>query len=210
MRAVAILLCLCPLGLATELFSWHAVDTRALSKGRLELNLHHRTRTRHELGYLDQSRVGPVARWTLNPRLTLIGGYYFQPQQIRPKTWSEGQRFFAGVEAPLLNRSGSALSFRGFAERHINTGRPDYNRYRTSVRWTLGKGRFKPFVQNELLAVQQGWHSTRNSGGVSFRLSPVASMDVSYLYDSRRAFWGGDRQSIVTSVRWTPQISRRR
>lgn len=210
MRWAVLILSLSLASPAAELFSWHAVDTRVVSQGRFELTLHHRTRTRHEITYLDQSRVGPVARWTVNPRLALLGGYYFQPQQIRPHTWSEGQRVFFGVETPLVNRRGSVLAMRAVAERHMFTGRPAYNRYRTSLRWTMGQARLRPFVQNELLAVWPGFHSTRNSGGLSFRLSPVASLDVSYLYDTRRTFWGGDRQSIVTSIRWTPQFRARR
>ena len=213
MRWAALLLSLSLPGGATELFSWHVLDTRVLSRGRFELTLHHRTRTRHELSYLDQSRVGPVARWTYSPRLTLIGGYYFQPQQIRPDVWAEGQRFFAGVESLVVSKPGTALLLRGFTERHVHTGRPAYTRYRSFLRWTIGQRRIKPFLQNELLAVgpgsQSGFQSTRNSGGLSCRLSSQVTLDVSYLYETRRTFWGGDRQAIVTSVRWTPQRTRR-
>ena len=209
MRSAALLLSLSLSSPATELFTWHVLDTRVVSSGRFELNLHHRTRTRHELSYLEQSRVGPVARWAYSPRLTLIAGYYFQPQQIRPQTWAEGQRVFVGVESLVAHKPGAALLLRGFTERHVHTGRPAFTRYRTALRYTMGQHRVKPFVQNELLAVWPGFQSTRNSGGLSFRLSPVLTMDVSYLYEIRRTFWGGDRQSIVTSLRWTPQRTRR-
>jgi Protein of unknown function (DUF2490) len=210
MKCAALLLGLSLTSSATELFSWHTMDTRVVAQGRFQLDVHHRTRMRRELGYLDQSRVGPIARWTVNPRLTLVGGYYYQPQQLLPHEWSEGQRVFAGLESTVRQRPGSTLFVRAFAERHMLTGRPAYNRYRTSLRWTAGRSRLRPFVQNELLAVWPHFHSTRNSGGLTFRLSAVAMLDVGYLYDSRRAFWDGDRQSIVTSIRWTPQLRARR
>jgi hypothetical protein len=191
----------------TELFSWHVFDTRLVSQGRFELTLHHRTRTRHEIHYLDQSRFGPIARFNVNPRFAMIAGYYYQPQQLRDDFWTKGQRVFLGFETPLVRAKSSVLSLRGMSERHMGTGRPAYTRNRTSLRWTVGTGRVRPFVQNELLAVWPHFHSTRNSGGLSIRLNDEMSMDVSYLYDTRRAFWGGDRQSIVTSMRWNPRFS---
>lgn len=191
---------------ATELFSWHVFDTRLVNQGRFELTLHHRTRTRQDFHYLDQSRFGSIARFNLNPRISLLGGYYFQPQQVRDEVWTKGQRIFAGFEAPLVQRRNSVVSMRALTERHVGTGRADYTRNRTSLRWTMGSRRVRPFLQNELLAVWPHFHSTRNSGGFSIRLSDELSMDVSYLYDLRRTYWGGDRQSIVTSMRWTPKF----
>jgi hypothetical protein len=192
---------------ATELFSWHSFDTRLFSTNRFELALHHRTRVRQEFRYFDQDRVGPVARFTIRPRLTMIAGYYFQPQQVRPSDWAEGQRVFLGFETPLMSTRRSVLSLRGFTERHIGTGRPNYTRHRTSLRWTFGQGHVRPFLQNEVLAVWPQVHSTRNSGGLSVRLNDQFNLDLSYLYDLRRTFWGGNRQSIVSSIRWNPKFS---
>lgn len=190
---------------ATEVFSWHTMDTALIQKGRFELTAHHRTRSRHELSYLDQSRWGTIGRWTANQKLVVVAGYYFQPQQVRPDVWKRGHRLFAGVEAPLYVKPGNVVSGRFLMERHMNTGRPGYFRYRTSLRWVHGRGRVRPFLQNELLAVWPGFHSTRNSAGLQMRLNEHLTMDVSYLYDTRRTFWGGDRQSIVTSMKWTPR-----
>ncbi|MBM3758831.1 MAG: DUF2490 domain-containing protein [Acidobacteria bacterium] len=190
---------------ATELFSWHTMDTTLIQKGRFELSSHHRTRTRQELTYLDQSRVGAIGRWTARPKLVVLAGYYFQPQQLRDDLWTRGHRVWGGVEAPLWSKPGHLVSGRLLMERHLSTGRADYFRYRTSLRYVAGKGRVRPFIQNEVLAAWPGFHSTRNSGGVMMRLNDQLSLDVSYLYDVRRTFWGGDRQSVVTSMKWTPR-----
>lgn len=191
---------------ATEFYSWHGYDTRLVERGRFELSLHHRLRTRHELQYLDQARFGSVARWN-EKRFALLGGFYLQPQQIHEQDWTPGRRVFGGIEVPFQLGSKLVLSSRLVAERHMSTGRPNYNRFRTSERLVFGTGRVRPFLQNELLAVKQGFHSTRNSGGMSIRINGEFSVEVSYLYDTRRVAWGGDRQAVVTSMRWTPNFS---
>lgn len=206
-RFILVLLALGPaLTAATEFYSWHGYDTRLVERGRLEVSLHHRLRTRHELQYLDQARFGSIARWN-EKRFSILAGFYLQPQQIHEQDWTPGRRVFGGIEVPVQLGSRIVLSSRLVAERHMSTGRPDYARYRTSERVVFGAGRFRPFIQNELLAVKQGFHSTRNSGGMSLRINDEFSVEVSYLYDIRRTFWGGDRQAVVTSMRWTPNFS---
>jgi hypothetical protein len=207
--ALAAALFALPADAATELFSWHTFDVRAMAVGKLEITVHSRLRTRHEASHLDQVRGGPLVRWAATKRLTLLGGFYHQPTQVSKDHWFKGQRLIAGVESPLYHRPGHAVAGRFLAEHFAGTGRPDYTRYRASLRWTVGRGRVRPFVQNETFAAWPGFHSSRQSGGASIRLSEEMSMDVSYLYDIRRAFWGGDRQAIVTSVRWTPPLHKR-
>jgi hypothetical protein len=101
--------------------------------------------------------------------------------------------------------NGVAVSTRLVAERHIGTGLPDYNRYRSSVRIVVGKSRIAPFFQNEMLAVRQGFPSTRNSGGMRLRINQQLTVEAGYLYDNRRVAWGGNRQALVTTVRWVPK-----
>lgn len=204
-RVLSLLLAAESLALGTELFTWHSIDTPVLITDRFQLDVHQRLRTRHEAHYLDQVRGGSTFRWRLSPRLTTMYGFYAQPQQIRPGNWVAGRRVFAGVELPGTVRNGVAISTRLVAERHMSTGRPDYGRYRSSVRLVFGKGRVAPYVQNELLAVRNGFHSTRNSGGLRMRITQQLTVEAGYLYDNRRLAWGGNRQAIVTSVRWVPK-----
>jgi len=208
MRMFCAALLLCAPLTATELFSWHTMDTRVAHQGRVELFLHHRTRLRDELHFLEQSRVGAIARIHLNPktsRFFWLAGYYFQPNQRLTNRWDLGQRVWGGFEAQPYAKPGHVVMLRAVSERHFNTGRPAYFRHRTALRYTAGTGRVRPFVQNELLAVWPGFHSTRNSGGLWVQLSKELLLEATYLYDSRRTFWGGDRQAVVTMLRWTPK-----
>lgn len=191
---------------AIELYSWHSFDTPALVTKRFELVTHSRLRSRHELQYLDQVRGGAVFRWNASRRLIPYVGSYFQPQQVRTHEWTEGRRVFAGLEAPFRLGPHFALTTRLAAERFMGTGRPDYNRYRSYERLVIGHGRVAPYLQNEWLGVRQGFHSVRNSGGLRVRVTQELTVEGGYLYDIRRTVWGGDRQAIVTAVRWTPKV----
>jgi Protein of unknown function (DUF2490) len=187
------------------LYSWHSFETPVNFSKRWQLVLHHRERTRHEFSYLDQARAGGVLRWSATKHLTPYVGYYFQPQQLRSDEWIQGHRIFAGVEAPFQIGPGARLTTRIAMERFIHTGRPNYSRYRSSARVVFGRRRVAPYLQNEWLAVNQGFHSVRNSGGLRLRVSAAVVVEGGYLYDIRRSLWGGDRQAIVTGVRFEPK-----
>ena len=45
----------------------------------------------------------------------------------------------------------------------------------------------------------------RNSGGLGVRVTPELTVEGGFLYNIRRTFWGGDRQAIVTGLRWQPK-----
>jgi hypothetical protein len=202
LRWLGLSLALGGLATAAELYSWHGLDTPVVTNKRYEVALHARLRSRHELQYLDQIRVGGIIRWKLSARVIPFVGTYYQPQQRVAHQWSEGSRYFGGAEAPFRLGDSLALTTRLVAERFVGTGRPDYNRYRSSERLVIGRKRIAPFLQNECLAVRQGFHSTRNSGGLRVRVSPQLTIEGGYLFDYRRTAWGGNRQAIVTAIRW--------
>lgn len=187
---------------AQSTFTWHTFDAPIRLNPKLELVVHERVRTRRGFGTLDQIRGGPILRWRAASKATLLGGYYFQPQHTSDERWVRGHRFFAGVEStrPLGERM-QAIG-RLTAERFFSTGRPDYNRYRSYLRLLIGKESVRPYLQNEWLAVRQGFHSVRNSGGLRMRLSPHVIVEAGLLYDIRRTFWGGDRFAILTGIRY--------
>jgi hypothetical protein len=185
-------------------FTWHSVDQPFKLNDRVQLVVQYRTRTRSALEHLDQVRAGPIIRFALTPKVTLFSGYYYQPGQPSDGVWFQGQRVFGGVET--RGRFTGSLQWTGrlAAERHIGTGRPDYNRYRSYLRVLAGRGAVVPYVQNEVLAVRDGFHSTRNGGGLRFRMSPHIGAEVGFLYDFRQQEWGGDRVALTTafSYQW--------
>lgn len=194
--AVCVTVCPAP----AELYSWHSFDAVVAGNQRLEVILHSRLRTRDAFSDLQQVRFGPIARIRIRERLIWYSGYYFQPGDNGDKVWASGHRLFSGIEVPL-ERGRLGLTLRAAAERNFQSLDQDYNRYRTYSRLTWRR-RLTPFLQNEWLAVNSGFHSLRNGAGVQFSIGSQTTVEVGYLYDSRRQVWGGDRQAIVTSVRF--------
>ena len=85
--------------------------------------------------------------------------------------WINRHRAFTGVETARSISPTVSWTGRIAAERHMGTGRPDYNRYRSYFRMLIGGDRVRPCLQNELLAVRHGFHSISNSAGLRFRLA---------------------------------------
>jgi len=187
---------------ATELFSWHVTDNQVRLNRRFDLVLHSRIRTRQEFQHVQQLRTGSILRMQAGKNLIPYVGYYFQPAHEPNDPWVRGHRVFVGVERPFALPNRMVMTTRLAAERHMNTGRPNYFRFRTYMRLQFPGRKVAPFIQNEWLAVKQGFHSVRNSGGLRMRLSPAVTLEAGYLYDIRRTFWGGDRSAIVTALKF--------
>lgn len=187
-------------------FSWHVAEVQFKAFGpRLDFVLHTRTRTSDNFGRLDQLRTGAVVRFNASPSWAVYSGYYFQPQHAADDLWVRGHRVFSGIENASAPHRDLRLITRLSLERFLGTGRPDYNRYRSYARLQIGRRQLIPFVQNETIAVKQGFHSTRSGGGVRWRISPEIWVEGGALYDVRRFSWGGDRIAIVTSVKYEPR-----
>ena len=183
-------------------FSWHVLDQPYKINDRSEVVLHYRVRTRGEVDVLDQMRAGPIVRFKATPKWTVYTGYYFQPGQPLDDLWIKGHRIFSGVETTRSASRTLTWTGRVAIERHIGTGRADYNRYRSYFRAVIGHGPVTPYLQTEILAVRHGFHSSRNGGGLRFRLSPRLGAEAGFLYDNRQAEWGDDRAAVVTGLRY--------
>ena len=202
--ALVILIAACFAGVlpATELYSWHSLDFAEQLHSKLELQLTSRIRTRDSFHFIQQVRGGPILRWRATEKNMLYGGYYSQPGHDPNVPWRMGKRLFVGIERPW-NFTRFMILNRAAYERHFTGGgRPDYNRYRTSTRLLFPGRTVTPFVQSEWLAVRQGFHSKRSSGGIRVRVSASMTFEASYLYDVRRTVWGGDRSAIQTSIQF--------
>jgi hypothetical protein len=187
----------------TELYSWHGFDLPVPLSSKFELIVHSRLRSRNELNQVQQVRSGGIFRYSAG-KLTPFFGYYFQPAHESHSPWTKGHRFFTGVERALALPGNFSFTARLAAERHISTGLPAYMRYRSYAKLQFPGKRVAPYLQNEMLAVRQGYHSMRNGGGLSFRFNSGIVFEAGYLYDIRRTFWGGDRSAIVTSLKFPP------
>jgi len=182
---------------AADFGSWNAFDYVVDFGGRFELTNHVRTRT--EEGF---DRMGPMLKWTAYPRFAPLAGFYLQPQQTAPGDWHIGGRPFFGFETRSTVDRTLNLSSRFLLERWYGTSRPAYNRYRGLLRADFVRRRWTPFVHSEVFAVADGFHSSRNTGGIRVHLSPQVTLEAGYVYDFRSAAWGGNRQAIVTALRF--------
>jgi hypothetical protein len=187
---------------AQGLFTWHAFDGVFKASERLEITLHGRIRTRirESVEDLDQVRGGTIVRVAAFGG-SFVGGYYFQPQHTTEHKWKPGHRFFTGIEKSVALSDALSGIVRFSMERHAVAGK-DYNRYRSYARLGIGRGAVAPYLQNEFLAVRQGFHSTRNSLGLRWRVSDRLTVEGGVLYDVRRRVWGGDRFAVVSAVRY--------
>lgn len=184
-----------------ESFSWHALEAPVFATQRFELIAHSRVRTRSHFSKFDDVRAGPVVKFHPFAHVSLLGGYYFQNGDPLDPVPTHTNRLFTGVEIPW-SWNARTMTSRSVVERYIGGIRSDYTRYRTSLRITWQQRRLSPYLQSEALFVRDGFHSSRTSAGIILRPERHVRMEIGYLFDVRRAFWGGNRHALVTNVRF--------
>ncbi|MBL8178886.1 MAG: DUF2490 domain-containing protein [Bryobacterales bacterium] len=184
---------------AQELFSWHWFEANEHLTKKYDLRMTFRLRTRHEFQFVDQILGGPTLQYRAQNRVLYFAGYWTQPGHEDKAPWVMGHRTFAGAERRWdLHRT--TLVGRFTWERHFGGGRDDHNRFRFFNRVLFGRKAVAPFLQYEWIGMRVGFFSSRQTGGVRFRLHPQVTVDASYLYDVRRASWGGPRSALITTV----------
>lgn len=183
----------------SELFSWHSFDVAERVTKKVDLQVTSRVRTRDEFQLLNQFLGGPMLTYRVNSRWLYFGGYWTQPGHEDKKPWIMGHRTFAGVDRRWGVRNFTLVG-RLTYERHYGAGRPNHNRYRTYARLLFPRRAVTPFLQYEWMAIREGFFSSRQTGGLRFHINRNVFVDASYLYDIRRANWGGNRNAIITSV----------
>lgn len=183
---------------ADEFWSWHTFDYPVLATGRWSALIHGRLHFGY--GKPAQGRIGPVARYSLTPRLSLIAGYYFSEEHDPydwKGPWATSHRPFGGVEAALTSRRWARLAARGLAERYFVYDKPDYFRYRARLRYTTA-ARLSPVAMIEPFYDAKGLLSVRYSGGFRVSLTSARALEIVYTYDRRRQTSGTARHIIQT------------
>lgn len=180
---------------ADEVWSWHTFDYQFLHGERWQALMHGRVHV--DEGDFRQGRIGPVFRYNLPPRLTLIAGYYFGEDYNPLGEWKRSHRPFGGIEAAVATKKYARLTARTMLERFLVPGSGDYWRQRNRVRWTTAQ-RIAPVASWELFFDNKGYLTTRYTGGVRFTLSHKRALELGYLYDGRRANTGEPRHIVTT------------
>lgn len=205
-RCLCILTLLCAAARGQELYSWHAGEVSIPVDEAWELTLHTRTRTRHELRHVAQVRVGPQVSYRYQ-RYTFRGAYYYEPDHpsrtdlANAAAWESGHRIFGSAEASVEPRRWMMAAPRFMLERFAVKGRGQYNRYRMGGRVNVGRG-WGPYVQHEWMLVASGLHTLRNGAGMRFAMGNRCTVEAGWLFDTRPQRWGGNRQAVVSAVRY--------
>ena len=180
---------------ADEFWSWHTFDYPALQTGRWQAVVHGRVHVGY--GKPSQGRLGPVVRYSLNKRVSLIGGYYFGEDYDRHGAWAMSHRSFGGAEVGLANRQWFRLTSRAYVERFALYDKPDYFRHRARLRYTTAH-KVAPVVVLEPFFDAHGLLTMRYSGGIRFTMTRGRALEVGYTYDQRRTNTGPPRHILTT------------
>lgn len=186
---------------AQEIWSWHSVDFALLRARGVEWTLHTRLRTRE--GDLQQGRSGTVLRFTPKSRVTVIGGYYYGREEDTREEWQNSHRTFAGAEARMYRRDAVSVAYRGLVERFVTGSRPSFNRFRHRIRLSTSH-RIGPYTSGEWFWDAKGYLAGRYQGGVRWRRSKWASVELGYMYDARSPHLGPSRHGVVTQLLLEP------
>jgi hypothetical protein len=192
--------CVVPSCSGADVETWSNAEAEVLAGSRLNLVIQGQFRTRHNLGDYYQTRLGPILKVRLTPRLYLTGGYYFRDSENSKGIWKASHRPFGGAE--MMVRDGKLkISTRVMVERFINDTVPDYCRFREWVRFS-GRGRISPYGLMEAFQTPRGSAFLRGQGGVQWRFHPWMSMELGCLHDSSHKWYGPNRTAFLTSLRF--------
>ncbi|HWR50447.1 MAG TPA: DUF2490 domain-containing protein [Bryobacteraceae bacterium] len=180
---------------ADEFWSWHTFDYPALRQGRWQAVVHGRLHVGY--GKPTQGRLGPVARYAITNRVSLIGGYYFGQDHDRMGDWATSHRLFGGAEFGLVDHRRLRLTSRAYVERFALYGKPDYFRHRIRVRYTTAHT-LAPVVVLEPFFDAHGLLTMRYTGGMRLSMRQGRALEVTYSYDQRRAEAGPPRHILGT------------
>lgn len=180
---------------ADEFWSWHTFDYPALQTGRWQAVVH----SRLHIGYGKpaQGRIGPVTRYAITPRVSLIGGYYFGEDHDRHGAWAMSHRPFGGAEAALSQQRWFRLTTRAYVERFVVYEKPDYFRHRARIRYTTAH-KVAPVIVFEPFFDAKGLLTTRYSGGFRVNMRRGRALELAYTYDQRRTSAGPPRHILTT------------
>ncbi len=124
---------------------------------RWTLQLHTRARTNQHFSHLFQSRGGPILTYAVQPKLTLIAGYYALNEENGQNSDRTFHRYWGGfLTTPIQNRRLS-LETRTLLERFENAPSGDYLRVRQRLLAVIGRKTWRPYLQAEGLTAQGHW-----------------------------------------------------
>jgi hypothetical protein len=199
MLILAGLLLLGPIARGQQTDTQHAFEASMPVSRKLQLTLHSRGRTNPGGLGPYQFRLGPIVEYSLGPRWSLLGGYYFAKQKSAERDLRGTHRPFGGVEFMAFKSAKSEVEMRSLVERFFAYDR-SFTRFRQRLRWS-GTAPVAPYAGVETFLDRQGIRSTRYSGGVRWaKVRRRIDLDLGYFYEPRRPDLGASRHMFLTSL----------
>jgi hypothetical protein len=196
--AAAALLAAAAFGATFE--TWEAFDARLVSVGATSVVFHTQFRQRQRLRDFFYARFGPVVRSRLNPRLSLVGGFYYGEAEEERASWGDNHRLFTGVETPFLTSVG-LISVRHMVEDHFGGPTSAEIRNRTQFQLSRPVREWTAFGGTEVFFDQRGFMQQRFQSGLRIPLTTGYRMDLIYLFDARVQRAGESRHVIQAAFR---------
>lgn len=200
MKVLAALWCLATAAFTQSLQVWQAVDVPVLQRERLSGIVHTQFRTRPNLHDYYQARIGPILRFQLSPRATLVGGYYYG--EVEQKSgWGNNHRAFGGIETPFAWR-GQVMTIRSVVERHFGGESPAELRMREQLQVVRPiAGPVSAILAAETFFDPKGFFQQRSVAGVRLPFISRYRFDLTYIYDARVERAGAGRHVIQAAFR---------
>jgi len=183
-----------------EFYSWHTHEIASNLTERSSIVFHTRLRSRQSFQHLAQFRAGVLLGYNFRG-FNLTGGYYVEPNHPLDSEWQSGHRLTTSVSRSFPLRPRFTATPRLNMDRFFTVVRGDFNRFRSGVRWDYGR-LSGPYMINEVMFSATGFQSTRHTAGWRVRPLPQVQFEAGYVYDVRTAYWGGNRQAIITVMRY--------
>lgn len=181
---------------AQDVESLHQFNATYRPNARWTFQGNFRLRSNRNLTNLFELRGGPLAFYTLKPRLTLIAGYYYTGQEVRYQSPLVAlHRAFGGFQTPLFKNRRMSLDARTLVERFLDTPSGDYTRARQRLYWQRQAAAFMPFFSVEgLYARHRG--TVRVNAGFLRQLTPQLQLGLGY---EMRQYANGKIGHLLTS-----------
>jgi hypothetical protein len=192
---------------AQPLEGFHIAEAVVPASHGWQFNPQVRFRMANQFHTLSQLRSGLIVTKSLLPHLELWSAAYWEPTLRQPRHRAS-TRLQLGIQSRYNARPALAVQTRLMVERLYRTNGLLYSRLRLGNRVTFGQGKYRPYLTNDTLAVRQGFHSSRSGAGLAWDPSPGVHLEFEYVYDRRRAYWGGDRQILTTRIQFRPKVPR--